>query len=311
MRRRVEWALCILALGCSDDGGQPLVRDAQADEPDARVHAPDGGIDAAASNLPDASARDAGSASDAGSLDAAVSRVRLPPVGGRLDYQLGGAYAPPAGVTIVSRDRHDEPAAGLYSICYVNGFQAQQSENDFWLDEAPDLVLRDERGEPVVDRDWDEMLLDIGTPEKRTRLIAVVGGYIQGCARDGFDAVEIDNLDSYTRSGNRLRESDAIAFIAGLAQVAHESGLAIAQKNSSELASRKRELGTDFVVAEECARYDECDVYMEAYGEHVLMIEYRRTDFTASCQRYPAYPIVLRDVNLVPRGGQAYVFDDC
>ncbi len=43
---------------------------------------------------------------------------------------------------------------------------------------------------------------------------------------------------------------------------------------------RRAELGTDFVVTEECNRYRECDVYVGAYGDDVLVIEYRRADFT-------------------------------
>ena len=59
--------------------------------------------------------------------------------------------------------------------------------------------------------------------------------------------------------------------------------MAIAQKNSAELVPRRAELGTDFVVAEECNRFDECDVYTDSYGDHVLVIEYRRADFEETC----------------------------
>jgi hypothetical protein len=237
--------------------------------------------------------------------------VSLPPEDGNLDYQLGGAYAPPAGVTIVSRDRAEAPAPGLYNICYVNGFQAQPDEVDFWLSKHPDLILRNASAAPIVDPDWDEMLLDVGTPEKRARLLEIEGAWIDGCARAGFDAVEVDNLDSYTRSAGRLREDDAIAFLASLAQRAHAQGLAIAQKNSSELAKQRARLGADFAVAEECSRYDECDTYISAYGRQVLMIEYRRGDFNEGCSKYAGSSIVLRDVNLVPRGSGGYVFEDC
>jgi hypothetical protein len=55
---------------------------------------------------------------------------------------------------VVSRDRHDAPAAGLYNICYVNGFQIQPDEKSFWTTQHPDLILRDSSGDPVVDADW-------------------------------------------------------------------------------------------------------------------------------------------------------------
>jgi hypothetical protein len=243
--------------------------------------------------------------------DASASAVKLPPANGGLDYQLGGSYTPPPGVTIVARDRTEVPAPGLYNICYVNGFQAQESEAEQWLAEHPDLVLRDASGEPVIDRDWNELLFDVGSDAKREQLAAIVGDWISGCARAGFDAIEIDNLDSYTRSGDRLQEDDAVTFLALLAARAHADGLAIAQKNASELAQRRRELGTDFAVAEECSRYDECEVYITAYGSHVLMVEYRRSDFDLGCAQHPDSSIVLRDIELVSAGERGYVFEGC
>ena len=240
-----------------------------------------------------------------------VSDYPLPPANAGLDYQLGEPYAPPAGVGIVSRDREAPIAAGLYNLCYVNGFQAQAAENAFWLEQHPTLVLRDAQGDPVIDQDWDEMLLDVSTAEKRTAIAAIVGGWIAGCADAGFDAVEIDNLDSYSRSGGRLQEADAVATMRLFADAAHAAGLAIAQKNSAELVGQRAAMGTDFVVAEECNRYDECDDYTAVYGAHVLVIEYRRQDFTRGCADFPELSIVLRDRNLVAPTAGAYVYDGC
>ena len=235
----------------------------------------------------------------------------LPPVDAPFDYQLGGAYEPPTGVEIVARDRTESPAAGLYNICYLNGFQAQPNEEDFWLDEEPDLILRDENGDPVIDADWDEMLLDTSTAEKRERLATIVGGWIAACAADGFDAVEIDNLDSFSRSGDRLDEEGAVALIRLFADAAHDSGLAIAQKNSAELVGRRSEMGTDFVVAEECNTWSECDVYTGAYDDHVLVIEYVEADFETGCAEFPGLSIVFRDVDLVTPASEEYVYDGC
>jgi len=47
-----------------------------------------------------------------------AAAVALPPVNARFDYQIGGAYPLPAGVTVVSRDWRDAPA-GDYAVCYV------------------------------------------------------------------------------------------------------------------------------------------------------------------------------------------------
>lgn len=237
--------------------------------------------------------------------------MALPPANAGLDYQLGGEYPPPAGVEIVSRDRNASPAPGLYSICYVNGYQTQPDEEAWWLSEHPDLILRDGNGDPVIDPDWDEMLLDISTPEKRAALAEIVGGWITGCGADGFDAVEIDNLDTYSRSDGLLTQDHAVAFMSLLSQTAHDAGMAIAQKNSAEIVDRRDELGTDFVVAEECNRWDECQVYTDVYGDAVLVIEYRAQDFDVGCAAYPGLSIVLRDLDLVPAGDPSYVFDGC
>jgi hypothetical protein len=247
-----------------------------------------------------------GDGSDSGS-----AAVTLPPLDGKLDYQLGGAYTPPAGVTIVSRDREAAPASGVYNICYVNGFQIQQAEESFWTGMHADLILRDNNGSPVIDPDWNEMLIDISTPAKQMAVAAIVGAWIDGCATAGFDAIEIDNLDSYSRSGGRLTEDNAVATMKLFAQAAHAHSLAIAQKNSAELVPRKAELDTDFVVSEECNRYSECGDYQAGYGDHVLVIEYRLQDFNAGCAAYPQLSIVLRDLNLVTPSQSGYVYDGC
>ncbi|WP_292877336.1 endo alpha-1,4 polygalactosaminidase, partial [Microbacterium sp.] len=135
-------------------------------------------------------------------------------------------------MTIVTRDRTDRPAKGAYDVCYVNAYQAQPGEGATWRGANADLVLRDAAGREVIDEDWGEPLLDTSTAAKRARLAAIVGAWIDGCARDGFDAVEPDNLDSWTRSHGMLTANDNLAFAELLAGRAHAAGLAIAQKNA-------------------------------------------------------------------------------
>lgn len=248
---------------------------------------------------------------DPGKSDDTGTTPRLPPRNASVDYQLGGAYQLPTGVAVVSRDRDEAPAAGAYSICYVNGFQIQPTEEATWLADHPDLILRTANGAPVIDPDWDEMLIDITTPAKRTAVAAVVGAWIDGCALAGFDALEIDNLDTYARSGGRITEDNAVAMMRLFSDAAHARGLAVAQKNSAEVVPRKAEMGTDFVVAEECNRYGECGDFTAAYGDHVIVIEYRRADFAAGCSAWPELSIVLRDLQLVTPTTTGYVFDGC
>ena len=251
-----------------------------------------------------------GSASADGS-GGGSSELDLPPGNASFDYQIGGAYAPRQGVAVVSRDREDEPAAGLYNICYVNGFQTQPQDEDWWLNEHPELVLRDDEGEPVIDEDWGEMILDTSTASKRTALLSIVETWIAGCQMSGFDAVEIDNLDTYSRSDDRLTPDNNVTFMAMLSDAAHELGLAVGQKNSTELLSRVSDMKTDFAVAEECNRWDECGDYQAAYGDLVFIIEYRDQDFDQGCKDFPELSIVRRDLDVSPAGSADYVYEGC
>ncbi|MFJ3652713.1 endo alpha-1,4 polygalactosaminidase [Streptomyces nigra] len=246
-------------------------------------------------------------ASGRGDGETAPREVRAPEPGLAFDYQIGGPYRPPAGVRAVSRDRTSEPAEGVYNICYVNAFQAQPDAGDWWHEHHPDLVLRDADGDPVVDRDWDEVVLDISTRGKRARLARIVGEWIDGCAKDGFQAVEADNLDSHERSEGLLTAADNIAFGKLITARAHAAGLAIGQKNAAELAGQGRRIGFDFAVAEECGQYDECDVYADAYDDRVFDIEYRTDGFDAACEGWgDRVSVVLRDLDVVARGESGY-----
>lgn len=252
-----------------------------------------------------------GTGSATGSTGTGAPNITLPPANAAFDYQLGGAYPPPTGVKIVSRDRNAAPAGAGYDICYVNGYQSQPDEQSFWLNGHPDLVLRDGNGQPVIDPVWNEMLLDITTPAKRAALADIVGGWIDGCGTAGFQAVEIDNLDTYSRSGGLITQDHAVEFMKLLSARAHADGLAIAQKNSSEIVARKTEMGTDFAVAEECDVYSECDLYTAGYGDLVFVIEYKQSAFTKGCTSFPQLSIILRDINLVTPSDAAYVYQGC
>ena len=213
----------------------------------------------------------------------------------------------------MGRDRSAEPAPGAYSICYVNGFQTQPGELDVWPDEL--LLHRD--GDVVFDPDWpDEALLDTSTAERREKIADTVTPWIVGCADAGFDAVEFDNLDSYSRSEGGLALDDNLALAALLVDAAHVAGLAAGQKNAAEDAALLHErAGFDFAVTEECAAYAECGAYTAVYGDHVIDIEY--TDelprsFAEMCDddSSPA-SMVLRDRDLVTPDDDAYAFETC
>ncbi|MCU1482869.1 MAG: hypothetical protein JWQ19_3655 [Subtercola sp.] len=241
-----------------------------------------------------------------------ASSLELPPAGGVADYQLGGAYRPDAAVQIVTRDSTAQPAAGLYSICYVNAFQSQPGVK--W---PSDLLVRDSSGTPITDPGWpDEHLFDISTEANRARLLDGLQPSIRLCASSGFQAVEFDNLDSYTRSLGALTADDAVAFATALVSSAHPRGLAVAQKNAADLATLgATSIGFDFAMTEECFEFDECSALTAAYGAHVIDVEYTSdlttpfADVCASASRAPS--TMLRDRELTSAGAEGHVYEHC
>lgn len=245
---------------------------------------------------------------------AAGPQIQLPPVGGIPDYQLGEAYTPAPGITIVVRDPSEQPAGLGYDICYLNGFQTQPDESSTW---PADLLLSDSSGDHITDSNWpDETLLDTSTLAKRTAIAEHLGTEIEACANAGFDAVEFDNLDSYSRSYGLISVEDNIELAKLLVASAHSRNLAVAQKNTAQWSLRLRtEAGFDFAIAEECARFGECPAYTEVYGDAVIDIEYGDSlerPFQEMCEDAgsPDF-MILRDRNLVSPESSDYQFANC
>lgn len=253
----------------------------------------------------------------------ATAAVLAPPVNGQFDYQIGGAYAPVSAVAIVDRDSSEPAVSGKYNICYINAFQAQPDATAWWKANHDDLLLKTAAGKYVVDSGWNENVLDTRTAAKRTALAAIVNGWIDDCKAKGYQAIEPDNLDSWDRSKSLITKANNIAFATLLAQHAHSIGLAIAQKNASEIANEgKNQVGFDFAIAEECQRYSgefgakECDDYMHYYGNNLIEIEYNdnggTSSYNAACTaRGAAISIIYRDRDVVPKGTSGYIYQGC
>ena len=165
-----------------------------------------------------------------------------------------------------------------------------------------------------------EYLIDISTPSKRRRAATWIEQMLDGCVAGGFEAVEFDNLDSWTRfDGTPLARRvpfgrrEAIRFATLLTERAHALGLAVAQKNTTEIGPRQaRAIGFDFAIAEQCARYDECGSYLRSYDDHVIAIEYRRRYFDRACAEIGTrVSVVLRDRLLRRPGARGYRYDAC
>ncbi|KAL1744000.1 glycoside hydrolase family 114 protein [Schizophyllum fasciatum] len=245
-------------------------------------------------------------------LAAAARAVDLFPVNGNVDYQLGDAYTPPSGTQIVNRDHTADPADGMYNICYINAFQTQPEDKDWWTSNHDSVLLRD-GGDYYEDPDWEgEILLDTTTQAKRDEIAGVMKGYIDDCVAKGFNAVEADNLDTFTRT-DLLKQDDNFALAKTLADYAHSHNLAFGQKNAAEFSEdAKAAVGFDFAVTEECQEWKECGDYTDVYGQYVIEIEYKKAQFDNACDaRGDQLPIVYRDKNLKGPNSSAYKFEAC
>lgn len=265
-------------------------------------------------------------ASACGGVVAETERARWtpPPVDTPFDYQIGGDYPLPDGVGIVIRDWFaGRPVAGRYSICYVNGFQTQPDEGgvdrpDERTRWPRDLVLRALGDDPQ----WGgEYLIDISTPDRRRRAAEWIAPMLDTCARKGFRAVEIDNLDSWTRfDGTPLAArvpfdvDDAVDYARRLVRLAHQRGLAVGQKNTPNLDRRtsRTVIGFDFAVAEQCGRFRECSRYIRSFDRRVLDVEYDRPGYRRACSDVGnRIAVILRDVDVTRPGSTTYRYASC
>ncbi len=228
--------------------------------------------------------------------------LTLPPVA-PFDYQLGGDGQLPQGVQMVARDWQDGAAAGgdIYDVCYVNAFQSQPGV------EWPEELVSD-----VEDPEWPgEFVIDLSTAGNRSLAAGSVEKMVERCAAAGFDAVEFDNLDTFSRY-ERLAfgRAETIEYATTIVGLAHVRGLAVAQKNTVELLDTH--IGFDFAVTEQCGEYDECGEFTAVYGDLVFDIEYSESGFAAACAFFADAPTVIRrDLDLAPEGAEGHRYERC
>jgi hypothetical protein len=277
------------------------------------------------------------------------SVVTLPAANGGFSYQLGGSYAPEVAGMLVSRDRTASPAgAGYYNVCYVNVFQTQPDEpgqsatnppygtTQWWINNHPDLLLKNASGNAIIDADWNEALFDVRTAAKREQLLAIQGPWYQDCHARGFQAIEPDNLDAFLRSQGLITFAQTKEYMKLVIPYVHNIGLAIAQKNTAETGDGYGGIaknfvntvspaqGFDFAIAEECGAWEECDAYTADHGNLVFQVEYiennpmqtrgtvTKTAYEWSCQDAGAQrSIILRDIDLRPSGTTGHVYQSC
>lgn len=194
-------------------------------------------------------------------------------------WQLQGAINQNVAAKVYDIDLFDSSASqisalkttGKIVICY---FSAGSYEE--WRPDAKSFPAA------VLGRNLDgwpgEKWLDIRSASVRS----IMAARMDMAKTKGCDGLEPDNVDEYSNgSGFPLTAKDQIAFLTALADLAHQRGLIIALKNSTDLvASLVSKF--DFAVVEECFRYNECGAYSPfvMQGKAVLNAEY--TSYSAA-----------------------------
>ena len=223
-----------------------------------------------------------------GAVTAEAAGVFAPPANGGYDSQLGGAYPPAAGVTVVSRDREEAPAVGLYSICYVNAFQTQALEAGWWKQNNLSAAAAHGlgslcRGRQLAGRDparhveRGEARCDPGHRRSMDRADAPP----TGSRRSSPQSLQLDPLARQATPSDRSADGAH-----DLRSRAPQWPRRRPEERRRTRRSGRRLGGLDFAVVESCRQFDECDGYMAVYGDRVFAIEYPAADadhFAEAC----------------------------
>lgn len=154
---------------------------------------------------------------------------------------------------------------GKKVICY---FSAGTLEN--WRPDAPEFP-REAIGNPL--ENWEgEYWIDV----RNSKVKEIMARRIQLAKEKGCDGIDPDNTDFYLYdTGFPLTERDAINYYKFISRTARELGLKVGLKNSGKILKDVLE-DFDFVVSENCFKYQECGLYTQAipYGKEVYDVEY-------------------------------------
>lgn len=181
-------------------------------------------------------------------------------------------------------------AAGIKVICY---FSAGSYEN--WRPDAhafPQSDLGSELTGWAGER-W------LNTRSSAVR--SIMTERIQLAKSKSCDGLDPDNVDGYNNNnGLRLTQDDAIDYLTFLAQEAHIRGMAVGLKNAGEIVSKTVHL-VDWEVNEQCALYNECDLYMPFISSNkpVFHIEYDNSGSQTTCSKCPSeFSTVMKRLEL-------------
>lgn len=111
---------------------------------------------------------------------------------------------------------------------------------------------------------------------KSTTVRSIMSARLDMAKEKGCDGVDPDNIDAYgNENGLGLTEADSIDFLTFLASESHSRGMAIGLKNGGDIIGSVIDK-MQWSVNEQCAEYNECDVYaaFTEVNKPVFHIEY-------------------------------------
>jgi hypothetical protein len=223
-----------------------------------------------------------------------------PVAGLKWQWQIGGGTIDPSlAVDVFDIDWEEDASvvaqlqqAGKKVICYVS----VGSWEDWRPDAAnfPATVLgNDYPGWPG------EKFVDIRAQALRD----IMAKRFDVCKTKGFDALEPDNMDVFSsNSGFPLTQADGVAYAKWLATECHNRGMAIVQKNASEITAGIQSV-YDGALTESCYSDGNWCADMQAYidaNKPVFACEYESSRFSAACSwgKPRKYSFILKSLDL-------------
>lgn len=185
-------------------------------------------------------------------------------------------------------------AKGRMVICYISVGS--------WEDWRPD---KDQFPPEVLGNDYEgwpgEKWLDIRQIDK---LAPIMRARLDLCKSKGFEAVEPDNMETYTNNtGFSLTYEDQLRYAIWLADEAHQRGLAIGQKNAFDQVKDLVD-HFDFAITEDIIFYnlaEDMKPFIEA-GKPVFAAEYTDLggNFASYCENSHKlkFSIILKNRDL-------------
>ena len=243
---------------------------------------------------------------------AALASLRLPPLNAGFDYQLGGAYAPPAGVDRRLARPHRRARARALQHLLRQRLPDPARRGGVVAGEPPRPDPA-RRGRQARDRRRLER-----DPARRRRRPSAAR---RSPASSGTGSRAAPPPASTPSRSTTSTRSPARTGCSPRTTPSPRCACSPTPRTPSGCRSRRRTRPSSSAGGPRWAPTSSsprsaiatrsATPTPRAYGDHVLVIEYRRRDFNAGCAAFPNLSIVLRDLDLVTPADKGYVYAAC